>query len=237
MNRPNRLIVGLVIIFLAAFPPLLAQSSSSAQAPSEFSCVIWKSLGLGQIYYLNNDNYEPLGFRKGTRSDTFPLSGQGSLKLFTREEVEGELIYDLVGEGKLPASTQQILFLIRKNESNSGAPLVVLGIDDSSKSLPAGSYKVINFTNKQLELRVNQSTDRVKPRAVKVVRPDIPEKGGFLPFYIGDQVKGVIYETRLYCQRNAREIVFVFPSDGKRPISVKFLSQLVAVKPEESASR
>lgn len=234
MNRTNRFIFGLVVAFLTALSPLVAQSNAKGIASASFTCVIWESLGLDEIYYLEKeDHYEPLKFRRGTRSALFPLSAQQSLKLYTQREVEGELVYDLVGEGKLPSGTRQILFLVSKNEKSSGLPLQILGIDDSTNSLPAGSYKIVNFTNTQLELRINETTDRVKPRSMKVVKPEIPQKGGFLPFYLGDRNEGVLYETRLYCQKNGREMVFVFPSSGNRSISVKFLSQLVGKQTEE----
>ena len=212
---------------LTAFVALSGAGTLGAQTEKgvQFSCVIWQPLKFDELFYQDKNQYLPLILKKGTRSQPQKFSSSQPLRIFIRKEVDGKTVYELVGEGKAPSKSRRLLFLIGENTIPSGLPLQVIGVDDSTESFPPGTYKFMNFTTATLEIEIFGTKERIAPKAISVVKPNIPENGGFLPFYVRSNPKTIIYKTRLLSQRGERKMVFLFPGSKKRPLLLKFLAQ------------
>lgn len=228
MKRINVIGISLMMVVSLGLIPLHGQTKDDGDIG--FSCVLWQPLPYEEIFYLDGEEYKPLSLEIGTRSEMHPLSESQSLMLYSRAEVDGETAYQLIGEEALPSKSDRFLFLIGEANKTSSLPLHIIGLDDSIESFPRGTYKFINFAQVTLEVEISGKKSRVAPKSTEVVKPSIPEDGGFLPFYIRTAPNTVVYETRLFSQQSDRAMVLLFPSQGKRPISVKFLSNFVGAE-------
>lgn len=229
-NLKPILSLSLWFIFVLGLPmSLLGQDANSKPKPQniKFSCVVWKNLSLNELYYQQGKEYLPLEPKRGFRSKLYPLKGETALKLFKKEiNSEGENVYELVGGANIMEGASEMLFLIEEVPGKRGLPLRVFGIKDSRSDFPPGTYRFVNFTQTNIRAQFGGGNHRIAPRGITEVQPQIPENGGLIPIRMISK-KEVIFETRLFSQPNGREMIFIYPSTGARPVSVKFLSQLM----------
>lgn len=215
---------------------VLVLTSVSGQSKSKgrlFSCFVWDDLGVGQVFYADGREQKELSFTGKRRSEYYPMPVGETFRLFTQKVVEGEVVYEVIGETLINTSSKRLLLIIVRNpdsESDPGAlPLRIAVLDDSISSFPGGSTKFINLTSKPLTAEINGTKAVVESHGAKLLRPSIPENGGFVPLFIryGEMR---LYQTRIFCQEGERRIIFMRANpekDPRRPVLIDFLPQIV----------
>jgi hypothetical protein len=202
--------------------------AASGKAPFQFSCVVWKKLPYPTVFFRQADKFLPLELLPRQRSKIYKLRGQNLELFIEKKQPDAKPGYQLVGKAPLPTGTKQMLFLIREAGKGAKLPLSVFGMDDSLTAFPVGSFRFFNFTKFAIQVEFGGKTNKLNPKAAKVVTPDIPKLGGFLPFYIKDLNGNIGFQTRLFGQPRGRKIVFIVPPvKESENVSVLFLPQII----------
>jgi len=196
----------------------------------EFSCVTWDKIGKDQeLYYRDGLDYQRVDIGYKRRSKLQELSaGHAHLEIYEKVATsDGGLEFRAVGRGANIAGTSRVLFFI-KLASDDQQRMSVFGIDDSIAAFPVGAFRFLNTTNEPLQVLLNESKGSVPARGMTVIRPDVPELGGFMPVYIGDSEDNVIFESRFYAQPRGRKLVIIrSPETPDSKIRLRFLSEIV----------
>ncbi len=235
MLRFNRigmnLLLRLFVLLILGLTHVMGQPKNETRL---FSCFIWQDLGLGKVFYAAGDDPKELIFQGKRRSEYYPIPFGGTFRLFVEKDVAGKVGYEVVGETPIKSASKRILLIVTRNpmanDSKPGAlPLRITVLDDSINSFPGGSTKFINLTAKPLSAEINGRKAVVDSNRSELIRPSIPENGGFVPLFI--RYEGItLYGTRIYCQKGERRIIFIRPNtknDPQRPIALEFLPQIV----------
>ena len=204
----------------------LPQDSESCH----FSCVVLENLPFPQLYYREGKVMLPIKLSPGTRSELYRLQDSTALELYIlKTDSRGKPDYEMVGRGPLLPETKRMLFLISETKASDGLPLMLFGLDDSLKTFPPGTFRFINFTPHKLKVIFGGSTTTLQPEELQVVRSNISQSGGFLPFLITNKAGETVFETRLYAQPTGREMVFISPVSDRQAsrVAVKFISQIL----------
>lgn len=223
------------IFLLAACPVFLCAQPAPAKAAVEFSCLVWDSLALPEVFYRDGKSYFPLKFSLGNRSQLYPLEENTDLELYVQEVgADGVETYKLVGRAPLVAGTRRMLFIVDPAPKPADLPLVIFGVDDGLDVFPPGTFRFANFTAALLQVKFSGQTTKLPAREISVVKSNAPKDGGFLPFVIGDANGKVVFETRLFAQPSGRDMVFISPpAKPGGPPRVKFLTQIIPPAPPE----
>jgi len=231
----------LFALFSFALPVALqAKDESPGHSGSiQFSCAVWEKLTYPELFYLDGGEYLPIEISVGQRSKAYPLKGAETLELFIRKKMpagaaqsNAAVEYERVGTAPLLPDVKRILFLIDAKKDANGLPLRVLGIDDSLEIFPAGSYRFFNQTPDLLRIKFGGATHDLPQGALKVVTPELPEAGGFLPVIIKNEQGHILLENRFLAQRTGRELVIIGPpAEGRTGIAIRFLSEIIPASP------
>lgn len=226
------------ILWVAASPMLVCGQTTKAPAPFQFSCVVWKDLPYPELLYRQGEEFLPLELLPRQRSQMYPLKGQEALELYVvSDKPDGKPGHELVGKAALRPGTGRMLFMIQESADKAALPLTVYGLDDSLKGFPMGSFRFLNFTKIPLQVEIAGITDKLPPQRDKVVTPDIPKLGGFLPFFIKDAQGNIGFQTRLFGQPRGRKMVIIVPPKNESEnLAVLFLTEIIALEvaiPEE----
>jgi hypothetical protein len=231
----------LFALFSFALPlALQAKDESPGHSGSiQFSCAVWEKPPYPELFYHHGGEYLPIEISVGQRSKAYPLNGVEALELFIRKkmpagaaEPSAAVEYERVGKAPLLPDVKRMLFLIEAKKDANGLPLRVLGIDDSLEIFPAGSYRFFNQTPDLLRIKFGGATHDLPQGALKVVTPELPEAGGFLPVIIRDEQGRILLESRFLAQRTGRELVIIGPpAEGGTGIAIRFLSEIIPPSP------
>ena len=238
-SRPSfRRLISAGVFLLAACPVFLRAQPAPAKPAVEFSCLVWEPLPLPAVYYRDGKSYLPLEFSPGSRSQLYPLKEGTDLELSVKEVgADGAATYKLVGKAPLVAGTRRMLFIIDPAPEPADLPLAIFGVDDGLDVFPPGTFRFANFTAAPLQVKFGGQTTKLPARAISVVKSDVPENGGFLPFLIGDANGKTVFETRLFGQPTGRDMVFIAPpAKPAGRLSVKLLPQIIPPAPPKPAA-
>jgi hypothetical protein len=208
----------------------------------QFSCAVWEKPPYPELFYHHGGEYLPIEISVGQRSKAYPLKGLEAFELFIRREMAAGAVdsnaaaeYERVGTAPLLPNAKRMLFLIAAKEDAKGLPLRVLGLDDSLKIFPAGSYRFLNQTPDLLRIEFGGATHDLPQGAWKVVPPELPEAGGFLPVTIKNEQGNILLENRFLAQRTGRELVIIGPpAEGRTEIAIQFLSEIIPASPQSA---
>ena len=224
------------MIVLTAATSTLRAEDGAAQPPAaiEFACAAWQELPYEKLFYREGKKFHPLELVPGNYSKLHPLKGAYTLELLIRKEgkeEKDEPFYELVGLAPLVKGTDRMLFLIDASVDFHGLPLQLHGLDDSLDTFPSGAVRFINFTPNPLQVAFGEVTEVLPPGAVRIVKSQVPEEGGLVPFYLKNPEDETVYENRLFGQPAERQTVAIHPPSGEGTrLSLKFLSQRIAPK-------
>jgi hypothetical protein len=199
----------------------------------EFSCVIWQQLPITSVFYRDGKNYLPLVFSLGNRSQLYPLKEAVTLELYEKTVgAEGATIYKLVGKASWAAGARRMMFLIDPVPSSTELPLRVFGMNDALDVFPPGTFRFVNFSAAALQVKFGGQIHKLPAGEMSVIKSNVSEKGGFLPFFMGDASGKIVFETRLFGQPTGRDMVFIGPPDKHEgePM-VKFLTEIIPPAP------
>lgn len=226
---------GYLVLVLSTTLVLTSQLGAKVEAfqALEFNCVTWDRLPRASLYYKNGTAYEPLKIGYKSRTSVVNLkAGVPVLEIYSKQLLDGgQEEFSLVGSAANVKGTNRVLFLIQlMSKPNQTLRLGGLGIDDSFDDFPIGSFRFINATQQPLKLVMGKERGQVAVRGMTVVKPNIPDLGGFVPVYIGDSKGDVLFESRFYAQPRGRKLVIVRPADELGgPVRLRFLSEIVPV--------
>lgn len=231
----------LLALFFFALPvgSQAKDESSGNSAAIQFSCTFWEKPPYPELFYRHGGEYLPVELSVGQRSKAYPLKGVEALELFIRkkmpagaEESNAALEYERVGTAPLLPDVKRMLFLIEAKNDANGLPLRVLGMDDSLQTFPAGSYRFFNQTPDLLRIEFGGATHDLPQGELRIVIPELPEAGGFLPAIIRNEQGNILLENRFLAQRTGRELVIIGPPpEGRTEMAIKFLSEIIPVSP------
>jgi hypothetical protein len=231
----QRLLV-LSLLWTAAPLPLGAQSAASA--PSlQFSCAVWEPLPISPIYYRDGKSYLPLEFSPGSRSKLYPLKEGVGLELYKKAvDPDGKPTYELVGKAPWIAGARQMLFLIEPVSNANGLPLKLFGVNDALDVFPPGTFRFFNFSNTTLQVKFGGQVSQLTKGESTVVKSNVTDQGGLLPFLMADTNNRIVFENRLFAQPDFREMVFIGnPAKPNGTPKVKFLTQVIPPEPVKPA--
>jgi hypothetical protein len=240
MKTQSLLRLFFALFFFALPHALQAKDESSSHSGSiQFSCAVWEKLTYPELFYHHGGEYLPIEISVGQRSKAYPIKGVEALELFIRKkmpagaaESNAAVEYERVGTAPLLPDVKRILFLIDAKKDANGLPLRVLAIDDSLEIFPAGSYRFFNQTPDLLRIKFGGATHDLPQGALKVVTPELPEAGGFLPVIIKNEPGRILLENRFLAQRTGRELVIIGPpAEGRTGIAIQFLSEIIPASP------
>lgn len=233
ISRSVRFLCAAFALLLAASPsPLLAQSPAGKPG-QEFSCLIWEPLAIAEVFYRDGEKYLPLEFSPGNRSQLYPLKEAAALELYERATgADGADTYKLVGRGSWDTGARRMLFLVDPAAEGSGLPLRIFGVNDALDVFPRGTFRFLNFSSIPLQVKFAGKTGKLPVGEITLLKSDVSDKGGFLPFLIGDDNGKVVFQTRLFSQPNGREMVFIGnPAKAGGLPRVKFLTEIIPPEP------
>ena len=122
----------------------------------------------------------------------------------------------------------------RSEKKEGELPLLLSGIDDSLDAFPMGSFRFVNNTKQSIQVWFPNSREVVPASSNKVLLPKIPKLGGFIPLYILDMNKNVLFQSRFFGQPRGRKMVFVTPPKGpESKVHVAFLPHIVPLPPPD----
>ena len=234
MSRQSfRYLVFAGVLLLAACPALLRAQSTTEKSGVEFSCLVWDPLPMPEVFYLDGKRYLPLEFSLGNRSQLYPLKQATDLQLYVKDAgAAGAATYKLIGKAPLVGETRRVLFVIYPVPDAGGLPLRIFCVDDSLDTFPAGTFKFLNFSNSALQVKFAGQITKLPAGEISVVKSNVSEKGGFMPFLVGDTNGKIVFETRLFGQPAGRDMVFIGnPAEPGGLPMVKFLTQVIPPDP------
>ena len=220
-----------ILFMTATLMPVFGQSTK-APAPMEFSCVVWKDLPYPELLYRQGKEFLPLELPPRQRSQMYLHKDQEAFELYIAKDLpDGKPGHELVGKAVLRPGTGRMLFMIQEAADKTGLPLTVYGLDDSLSEFPMGSFRFLNFTKIPLEVEIAGVTDNLPPQRNKVITPEIPKLGGFLPFVIRDVKGNIGFQTRLFGQPRGRKMVIIVPPKKESEnLSVLFLPEIISLE-------
>ena len=237
--KTQSLLLLLFALFSCALPVALqAQDESPGDSGSiQFSCVVWEPLPITAVFYRDGKSYLPLEFFPGNRSQLYPLKDGNALELYKKvTAADGAVTYQLVGRAPLVAGARRMLFLVDPVGKASRLPLRLYGVNDALDVFPPGTIRFFNFSATELQVKFAGQASKLPRGKMSLVKSNVSENGGFIPFLIGDPKGAVLFETRLFSQPTGRDMVFISaPAQPGDRLLVKVLPQLIAPEPPQPA--
>jgi hypothetical protein len=227
------------LLLMVACPLHLLAQSSAEKPTVEFCCVVWEPLPITAVFYRDGKSYLPLEFSPGSRSQLFPLKDGNALELFGKATAaDGASTYKLVGKVPLVAGARRMLFLIDHVPNANGLPLRLFGVNDALDVFPPGTFRFFNFSTAELQVKFAGQATRLPAGEMSLIKSNVAENGGFIPFFISDPKGEVVFETRLFSQPTGRDMVFIgAPAQPGGRVLVKVLPQLIAPEPPQPEGR
>lgn len=221
------------VLLLATYPALLPAQAASGKPGVEFSCLIWEPLSIDEVFYRDGKSYLPLEFSPGNRSQLYPLKDTTSFELYEKATgADGAATYKLVGKAPWIAEVRRMLFLVDPVPNATGLPLRIFSVNDALDVFPPGTFRFLNFSSATLQVKFAGQVNKLPAGEITVVKSNVSEKGGFLPFQIGDSEGKVVFETRLFSQPSGRDMVFIGnPAAHGGLAKVKFLTEIIPPEP------
>ena len=227
------------LLLILACPLHLHAQSAAAKPTVEFCCVVWEPLPITAVFYRDGKSYLPLEFFPGNRSQLYPLKDGNALELFEKvTAADGTITYRLVGKAPLVAGARRMLFLVDPVANAKGLPLRLYGVNDALDVFPPGTIRFFNFSTAELQVKFAEQVSKLPAGGMSLVKSNVSENGGFIPFLIGTPKGEVVFETRLFSQPTGRDMVFIgAPAQPGGRVPVKVLPQLIAPEPPKPAGQ
>ncbi len=216
---------------LIASVACLAQTESRKAKHSSYkiTCLYWEGMPSEDLYYREGRSFHRLKFKQAQRSSEISLRGMKEFELYRKvaQPQPDELPYELLSRCTIP-NAPEILFIIIPYERQEALMYHVYAMDDTLASFPRGSFRFVNYTTENIQVKCGAQTQQIAPLGLWCMASVDSPEGGFVPFILGDSNGKIIYGTRIFGQPSGRELVFIIPplKKGGTP-RVKFISQLV----------
>jgi hypothetical protein len=229
----NKFLLTLLVALLPLTTPIELKAKgedSGVAGVIKFSCLAWEPLSIPELFYRDGKDYLPLELAPGNRSQLYPMKSGNTLELYVK--VDGVSTYKLVGKAPWLAGARRMLFLVDPVSNCSGMPLRIFGVNDALDVFPPGTFRFLNFSNATLHVKFAGQVHKLPVGEITVVKSNVSERGGFIPFQMGDSNGKTIFETRLFSQPSGREMVFIGnPAEPEGLPRVKFVTEIIPKEP------
>ena len=191
--------------------------------------MLWESQPYSEVFYKDGQDMVSIELVPDRRSKLYEISNVEFLELYvSQEKVDGSAEMKLVGRGNIPPKAERVLFILRHRPQNERLPISVIGMNDSLSVFPPGSFRVVNFTGQELSVSVGDKSQKLQPRKLKVLKPELPENGGLVSLVVEDEDGKPVFGRRLFGQSRSRQMIFVLvDEDAKRGVRAKLLPDIV----------
>ena len=229
--------------------PLLLLLISTALAPSSvraesalptkvIKCLFihWDDNPEKELFFRMGEEYHAIKFRGGSHGGNISLKRMANFEVFRKVEnpVEGESIYELIGETAVPDDESKVLFLVIPPDGEDGQHRI-FALNDSIEVFGRGAFRVVNLTQESISVEFLEKTQNVDVDEDIVMQTKVDKAGGLLPCVMRNPGGETIFGTRIFCQATGRDVVFLRPPlmEGRNKPRMKFVARLMGSAPVE----
>jgi len=223
----------LVLFSLLSDQLLAGEKAEEQQATKVIECsfIHWDDIPERKLYFRMGEEYHPIEFKRGKRAGMISLKRMAKFEIFRqlKDLAQGELPYEFLASVAVPAKINKALFVViaPDNEDDGGHRVVVL--DDSPDVFQSSTFLFVNLAGQMLNVDFAGESQDIESDKTRVMPSRVTENGGLVPFIVTDEKGQRIYENRFFCQRTARNVVFIAaPKDQRTGHRIKLWTQLLA---------
>jgi hypothetical protein len=226
-------------LLLLGLPSELKAQTEEPTKVIECTYIYWGDAPEEHFFFRIGDEYYPMNFRRGARAKVLSVARMEKFQLFRKSkqaadkaEVDDEVSYEFLAETLVPENMNQVLFLVIAPDEGlevEEQKYRVFALDDSVEVFGRKTFRFVNLTQQVISVEFAEETPDISPNHDIVIPTKVDKSGGFIPCIMKDPEGKILFGTRLFCQPNSREIVFIRPSIRKNidTLRVKFFSQFV----------
>ncbi|WP_309384383.1 hypothetical protein [Cerasicoccus frondis] len=219
-----------IALFLLIFTPLTSFGQSDATAGYHYRAISWEGSIKNELYRREGDHYAPINLYSTARTEPFWHAGGNPITFYSKQTgANNTESYTPAVSANVPDSIKQPLFIFTKNRSqNGGASYKILVLDDSVNTCPPGSYRFMNWTDKNIAGRLGKQTFTIAPKAGKTIDPtSTPDPSLTIQLVeLTDPENKRLYASRWVNQANARKLVLMVPREelGRSSVRIKIIA-------------
>ena len=191
----------------------LEEGEESPSKVVECSYIYWDGVPEKKLFFRMGDQYHPLMFRNGARSNGISVARMDAFQVFREERNSTKEAprYQWLGEAPIPHDVSKLLFLIIAPDEDDGKHRVI-ALNDSVDAFTHRTFRFVNLTEQMISIEFAGEIQDVDVDGDVVMQTNVDEKGGFIPCIMRNPEGKTIFGTRLFCQPKSRELVFIKPA-------------------------
>ncbi|MGB2402131.1 MAG: hypothetical protein ACPIA7_01840 [Akkermansiaceae bacterium] len=227
-------------LLLLGLPSELKAQTEEPTKVVECTYIYWDGVPNEEFFFRIGDEYYPMNFRRGARAKMLSVARMEKFQLFKKSKQAVDMPdvddvgYEFLAETLVPEHMNQVLFLVIAPDEGlevEEQKYRVFALDDSVEVFGRKTFRFVNLTQQVISVDFAEETPDIPPNDDIVIPTKVDKSGGFVPCIIRDPEGKIVFGTRLFCQPNSREIVFIRPSIRKNidTLRVKFFSQFVKI--------
>ena len=222
-------------LLLLLISTTLAPSSVRAESalPTKvIKCLFihWDDNPEEELFLRIGEEYHAIKFKGGSHGGNISLRRMANFEVFRKVEnpVEGESIYELIGETAVPDDASKVLFLVIPPDGEDGQHRI-FALNDSIEVFGRGAFRVVNLTQESISVEFLEKTQSVDVDEDVVMQTKVDKAGGLLPCVMRNPDGETIFGTRIFCQATGRDVVFLRPPlmVGRNKPRMKFVARLM----------
>jgi hypothetical protein len=229
----------LFVLSLITFFPLL-----SAQTPPPDESFAFRILGAGvfaeNVFYSSGGKAIPVQINTEFRSPYYSYTGARTNLAFFRQVPgpDGKLIPKPVGAVNLTGAGNRPL-LIFVQQPNVAGSYVIHPFSDSSKDVPPGGFRFVNFTTRKIAMKFGQQKIIIPPNEQMIVRGESGEPNSInevrmFGVLLNDEIRP-IYSNLWAYNPEMRGLVLISPTTlNPTGAQVKSLSEHINQIPDDA---
>lgn len=212
-----------------AIAPLCSLAQEQTSVSTHFSVLSLDGPINHPLHYDSNNESHKLWLSAITRSPAQSYSGSADLVFYVNTTgPEGEVVPTPVASVNLAAFPQtQVLLLFSKIPGSAERYHIIPVADDPAKS-PAYSWKIFNFTDSLIALKVGNDAPKTIPsgnQSAYTFSESTPD-GKKIQIAVASDEGWQLERTSIWSHNpNIRSLVFLLPSDKGKPLRVQRVNQ------------
>jgi hypothetical protein len=220
----------LVLVLFSLLPEPLRAEEEGPSKVIECSFIHWDDNPEEELFLRIGEEYHAIKFKGGSHGGNISLRRMANFEVFRKVEnpVEGESIYELIGETAVPDDASKVLFLVIPPDEEDGQHRI-FALNDSIEVFGRGAFRVVNLTQESISVEFLEKTQSVDVDEDIVMQTKVDKAGGLLPCVMRNPEGETIFGTRIFCQATGRDVVFLRPPlmEGRNKPRMKFVARLM----------
>lgn len=225
-------VVCLVLCCFTVESHLCAQQVSSEEAETisvRFTCLAWDSVDSRGLNYMTEGEEVGLRISSAFRSPKYEYTGLNPFVIYTKKSApNGESLKVPVASVSIDPELKDVLLLFvqqRSTEAGESAQskYTILVMNESLNTFPFGSYRIFNFSERDVGGILGDSKFILPPKSQKVITPSVENHLSMQVHFSKKQDEQWVPEvnTRWNYEENARRIVFISEDTSSRRSKIK----------------